>query len=271
MEEMLDRYPDPRTFDSLIDLLEDAARRYPGKVTLSMRTDAGVELPWTPAELDRRSKLAAWRLRAIGLGPGDRILTWSPSTPELPALYWGAMRAGVIFVPLDLRMAPDVIARIAERAETDWLAVGTGTDAPDPGAGGLGHLRTRTVSFFTAEPPHQSATGGDEGGVDDPFPADWEQQVDAWPRPTRADPFEVIYTSGSTGQPKGVTLTHGTVLATVEACGSILPPRDHRAVSLLPLSHLFEQAPVLFYGTMMGADVRYVRSRNPRVIFEALR
>jgi long-chain acyl-CoA synthetase len=41
-------------------------------------------------------------------------------------------------------------------------------------------------------------------------------------------------------------------------------------VSLLPLSHLFEQAP-LFYGTMIGADIRYVRSRNPRVIFESLR
>ena len=42
-------------------------------------------------------------------------------------------------------------------------------------------------------------------------------------------------------------------------------------VSLLPLSHLFEQAPVLFYGTIVGAEVLYVRSRNPRVIFEALR
>ena len=42
-------------------------------------------------------------------------------------------------------------------------------------------------------------------------------------------------------------------------------------VSLLPLSHLFEQAPVLMYGTMIGAEVMYVRSRNPRVIFETLR
>ena len=42
-------------------------------------------------------------------------------------------------------------------------------------------------------------------------------------------------------------------------------------MSLLPLSHLFEQAPILFYGTMIGADMRYVRSRNPRVIFESLR
>jgi long-chain acyl-CoA synthetase len=46
---------------------------------------------------------------------------------------------------------------------------------------------------------------------------------------------------------------------------------EHRIVSLLPLSHLLEQAVGLFYALSVGADVLYVRSRNPRVIFEALR
>ena len=42
-------------------------------------------------------------------------------------------------------------------------------------------------------------------------------------------------------------------------------------MSLLPLSHLLEQAVALFYALDVGADVLYVRSRNPRVIFEAIR
>ena len=46
---------------------------------------------------------------------------------------------------------------------------------------------------------------------------------------------------------------------------------EHRIVSLLPLSHLLEQAVGLFYALDVGADVLYVRSRNPRVIFDALR
>ena len=103
------------------------------------------------------------------------------------------------------------------------------------------------------------------------FPEDWEEQVDAWPRPTRTDLFEVIYTSGTTGVPKGVMLSHGNVLATLEAIDKILPPREHRTVSLLPASHLFEQAPIIMFGTMIGAHIRWVRSRTPRVIFEALR
>jgi long-chain acyl-CoA synthetase len=263
--------PDPRTFDSLLDVLDDAATRYNGKRQVALRTDDGLVLPWSAADLRYRSKLAGWRLRRLGLQPGDRLLTWSPSTPALPAVYYGAMRAGLVVVPLDLRMAPDVIQRIAERSDARYLTVGTGFDAPDPQAAGLGHMNIRTVEWLTADPAHQSASQLDEGGLDDPFPEDWEAQLDTWTRPTRDDLFEVIYTSGTTGTPKGVMLKHGTILSTLEAITHLLPPREHRTVSMLPLSHLFEQAPILFFGMMVGADILYLRSRTPRVIFEALR
>ncbi|HUG26622.1 AMP-binding protein [Piscinibacter sp.] len=263
--------PDPRTFDSLLDLIEDAAVRYAGREQMALRTDDGLHLPWSAEDVKRHSKLVAWRLRRLGLKPGDRMLTWSPSTPALPAVYFGAMRAGVIVVPLDLRMAPDVLQRIAASASAKWLAVGTGMDAPDPQAGGLGHLDMRTVEWLAAEPAHENAAATDEGSLDDPFPADWEAQVDSWPRPDRDTLFEIIYTSGTTGVPKGVVLKHGTILSTLEALGKIMPPREHRTVSLLPPSHLFEQAPVLMFGTMIGAHIVWVRSRTPRVLFEAFR
>jgi long-chain acyl-CoA synthetase len=254
------QYPDPATFDSLVDLLDDAASRYPtDHHILSLRTDAGLTDQWSAAELRHRSRLAAWRLHASGLRVGDRLLTWSPSTPRLPAVYWAAMRLGVIFVPLDLRMAPAVLRRIVDRADTTWMAIGTGgQDAPDPAAAGLDHLTLLALDALTADP-------------DPDFPADWEAQLDSWPRPGRGTLVEVIYTSGTTSAPKGVMLTHGNLLSTLQVCGILLPPRPHRVVSLLPLSHLFEQAPVLFYGTMIGAQLVYVRSRNPRVIFEAMR
>jgi long-chain acyl-CoA synthetase len=262
--------PDPRSFDSLLDLLADASRRYHGKPQLALRTDEGRQLEWSAKELEYRSKLAAWRLRRLGLQSGDRLLTWSPSTPALPAVYFGAMRAGVVVVPLDLRMAPDVLRRIADSAGAQWLAIGTGFDAPDAEAGGLAHLHIRTVESFSADPPHENAAGTDEGGLDEAFPADWQQQVEAWEQPTRDTLFEVIYTSGTTGMPKGVMLNHGAILSTLETIGKILPPREHRTVSLLPASHLFDQAPVLFFGTMVGAEILYLRSRTPKVIFEAL-
>jgi long-chain acyl-CoA synthetase len=80
-----------------------------------------------------------------------------------------------------------------------------------------------------------------------------------------------VFTSGTTGDPKGVMLSHANVLATISAIYKVIPPLEHRIVSLLPLSHLLEQIVGLYYAMDVLADIRYVRSRNPRVIFEAIR
>jgi long-chain acyl-CoA synthetase len=144
-------------FDSLVDLLDDAAKRWPAEPPMySLRTDSGIEISWSTHEMRRRSMLVAWRLRSIGMRPGDRLLTWSPSTPRLPAVYWGAMRAGVVVVPLDLRMSPEVVERISARADTKWLAVDTGYDAPDPAEVGLDHFDVHQLADLTDEPPEDA-------------------------------------------------------------------------------------------------------------------
>jgi long-chain acyl-CoA synthetase len=253
---------------SLLEIVEVAAERYPDRPVLALRSEGGPDVRWTTRELLRRSRLVAWRLRAIGLDRGDRVLTWSPGTPELPAVYFGAMRAGVAVVPIDLRMAPDTVERIAQSADARWLAVGTGRDAPDLRDSALAGMAARTVTWLTAEPGDAGAGAGEPADVD--FPADWEAQVAGWPPPTRSNLFEIVYTSGTTGHPKGVMLSHGNILATVEATTELIPAWEHRVVSLLPLSHLFGQLELL-YVIALGAELLYVRSRNPRVIFEAIR
>ena len=244
--------------ETIVDLLEDAAARFADRNALGLRMDDGTTWHWTYAELLRRSRIAAWRLRAIGLQPGDRVLTWSPSTPALPAAYFGAMYAGLVFVPLDARMAPDTVARIVDRSGSVRLLLGSGRDAPDPREVELDHFPTSIVDDLSADP-------------DDTFPPDWEAQFAAWERPKPSDIFELVFTSGTTGNPKGVILTHANVLAGAMSFHGIINPMDHRIVSLLPLSHALEQAVSLFYALNVGADVLYVRSRNPRVIFDALR
>lgn len=63
------------------------------------------------------------------------------------------------------------------------------------------------------------------------------------------DVFTVIYTSGTTGRAKGVMLSHRNVVSTVIATAehTRLPPGQCRALSFLPLSHIFERAGVLYY------------------------
>ncbi len=244
--------------ETIVDLLEDAAARFGPRPALGLRMDDGSTWHWTYTELVRRSRIAAWRLRALGLNAGDRVLTWSPSTPALPAAYFGAMYAGLVFVPLDARMAPDTVGRIVDKSGPVRLLLGSGRDAPDPREVGLERFPTSIVEDLSADP-------------DDTFPADWEAQLATWERPKPADIFELVFTSGTTGNPKGVILTHANVLAGAMSFHGIINPMEHRIVSLLPLSHALEQAVSLYYALNVGADVLYVRSRNPRVIFDSLR
>jgi long-chain acyl-CoA synthetase len=243
---------------TMLELLDSAVARFGPRPAVSMGRDDGTLEAWTYDEFERRTRIAAWRLRALGLEPGDRILTWAPSCPELAATYFAAMRARLITVPLDLRMSGDAISGVVASAAPRQLILGTGRDAPDPHDVGLDQLPTTTVDALTAEP-------------DPSFPADWAAQVAGWERPKPDEIFELIFTSGTTSAPKGVMLGHDNVVASIHSFSSLVPPMDHRLVSLLPLSHLLEQSVGLFYAMSVGADIHYVRSRNPRVIFDALR
>jgi long-chain acyl-CoA synthetase len=244
--------------ETILDLLDRAFLEYSDRPAVGVRRDDGSSMTWTYRELDRRSRIAAWRLRALGLEPGDRILTWSPSTPELPAAYFGAMRARLVLVPLDLQMSRDAIEGIVRRAAPRHLVLGTGRDAPDPAAAGLAGFPTTTVEALSADP-------------DETFPADWEAQLEGWERPQPDDVWDLIFTSGTTGTPKGVMVAHDNFLATISTIHDVIPRMEHRIVSVLPLSHLLEQGIGLLYALDVGASILYVRSRNPRVIFEALR
>jgi long-chain acyl-CoA synthetase len=251
-------FPHSSRFGSLVEIIDYAARHYPAeRVMYGLRLDSGLSMTWSAQEMQRRSLLAAWRLRTSGLQPGDRLVTWSPSTPSLPAVYWGAMRAGIVIVPIDLRMTAPVIERIAGITEANVLAVDEGFDAPDPAEYGLDWMTIHKLSALTADP-------------DEDWPEDWEAQVRAWEPPTRDSLFEIHFTSGTTADPKGVLLTHGNMLETMGMFGRLVRHRHLRAVSILPLSHLLEQVSTLLYGTMVGAEIVYVRSRNPRVISEAM-
>ena len=246
---------------TLLDLLDSAVTRYGERPALGLRHDDGSTTSWSYRELDRRARIAAWRLRALDLEPGDRVLTWSPSTPTLPAAYYGAMHARLIIVPLDLRMSAEAVEMIVKASGARHLILGTGRDAPDPREAGLAGFPTTAVDALSDEPAEE----------DPLFPPDWEARQAAWKRPTPDETFELVFTSGTTGTPKGVMLTHDNVVASIESFHHIVPPMEHRLVSLLPLSHLLEQAVGLYYALDVGADVLYVRSRNPRVIFDALR
>ena len=78
------------------------------------------------------------------------------------------------------------------------------------------------------------------------------------------DPGIILYTSGTTGFPKGATLSHKNVRATVHAfnhlCG--MSPED-RLLLMVPLFHCYGQNALLNSGLNIGATVVIQRLFNP--------
>jgi len=70
----------------------------------------------------------------------------------------------------------------------------------------------------------------------------------------------IIYTSGTTGKPKGVMLSHKNILSNVIACMPCFPPGEKmRALSFLPLNHIFEKMVSYIY-LFKGTSIYYAES-----------
>ena len=72
------------------------------------------------------------------------------------------------------------------------------------------------------------------------------------------DTFSIIYTSGSTGVPKGVELSHKNIISQLHCINKDFHiNQQDRALSLLPLAHIFERTVMSFY-LSRGVSIYFV-------------
>ncbi len=70
----------------------------------------------------------------------------------------------------------------------------------------------------------------------------------------------IIYTSGTTGGQKGVMLSHKNVISNAHSIQQTMPHNtEHRALSFLPLCHIFERTASYFY-IFVGTSIYYAES-----------
>jgi fatty-acyl-CoA synthase len=159
----------------------------------------------TFAEFNSSTNRIAAALAAAGIGPGDRIAYLGRNTAAFFELLYGAMKAGVVTVPINWRLAPPEVVAIIANSQARLLVVGR-EYASDPAYASLQGV----AITLAAEPGHPSL----------PTLANWSDSYpDAPPAyvASSADIAVQLYTSGTTGLPKGVMLPHSSIASGLAA------------------------------------------------------
>ncbi len=131
-----------------------------------------------------------------GLAPGERVVLVSRNVPEYVETLFACWWAGLCAVPVNAKLHPQELAFILDDSGARWAF----TDAAWHGALADAKLE-RCVTLGGAE--YAALLDARAGGA----PQACDPQTAAW----------LFYTSGTTGRPKGVVISHGNLMAMVDA------------------------------------------------------
>jgi len=158
---------------------------------------------WTYAQLGARADRAAGLLKSLGVQREQRVLLCLLDTIDFPALFLGAIKAGIVPVPVNTLFTAEDYSYLLKDCRAPIAFVSEALAPKFAGAEGSCPNLKRVI-----------VTGKGAGQLD-------ALLADATPLPGYADtardePAFWLYTSGSTGRPKGAVHVHASLRLTAD-------------------------------------------------------
>ncbi len=215
-------------------------REFAGKVLIE---EAGRS--WTYGEIERESSRLAAHLQSLGVTPGERVLVQTGKSVETLILYFACIRAGAIYLPLNVDYTEAELAYFVGDARPVLAVCG------EQSAGlftriGMGGLAVRTLGQLFA-------------GLGD---------AEAPPAPRQPDDVAaILYTSGTTGKPKGAMLTGGNLVSNAEVLVDFwrFTPED-RLIHALPIFHVHGLFVAVHCAVFSGATMVFLPKFDSAVV-----
>jgi long-chain acyl-CoA synthetase len=241
---------------SLCEAFQNTVARCGDQVAL--RTPGGQqEISWR--EYGERVRALAGGLASLGVRAGDTVGIMLLNRPEFALVDTAALHLGAVPFSIYNTSSPEQISYLFGNAGnsvvvTEQLFLPSIRAAEhdartvisiDGGEGtiSLDDLATRTVDGFDFEA--------------------------SWRAVTPESVLTLIYTSGTTGPPKGVELTHASMLAELRGCRAVIPATTgERNTSYLPAAHVADRWASHYTSMALGHTITYVS--DPRAVVAAL-
>lgn len=207
---------------TVVEALAWHAERAPDRVHVRLREEDGAETPLTYGWLWRAAQAVAGGLAERGLGRGDKVAIMLRTERRFFSTFLGTLMAGCVPVPL---YPPFRLDRIEEYVQRQ--------------AAILRNAEARVLVTFAEVARGAGLLRRQAPALDSVLTAESVEGEPRRPPPAAAgDPALIQYTSGSTGRPKGVLLTHGNLLANIDALVRRFDVTSRDVVvSWLPLYH----------------------------------
>ncbi len=196
-------------------------------------------------------------LLQLGIKKDDKIAIMSPNRPEWNFCDFGIMQIGATQVPMYPTLAKNDIKFIITDADIKIIFVSDKAifDKVNSIKTDL-NVDLKIFSFDKLENINHWQEVIDLGKQHN------QQDLQAYrDKITGDDLLTLIYTSGTTGTPKGVMLTHNNLISNVLYSSKLYPTGVKRALSFLPLSHIFERMVCYMY-IYLGVSVYYAENMD---------
>ena len=240
-------------------IFNETVRKYGSHNSYSFVGEKAKDMDMNPQE--RSVHLHAF-LEKTGIKPGDKVALLSNNMPNWSSAYFSITFMGAVVVPILPDFSATEVGNVLSHSGAKAIFVSSSQLSRS-----LKDYKSEELKTGILIEDFSVLFSENKSIVYDPS-AQPEKTYDV----AEDDLASIIYTSGTTGRSKGVMLTHKNISFNAMK-GTVIQPVDEndRFLSVLPLSHTYENTLGLMLPLLGGACVYYLRKApTPAVLIPAM-